>query len=82
MDQDPLRFTAGQMADSIRAGNLTATELIARSLARAHALQARCNCFVSILDDEASRHAEAADRAVRDGRVLGPLTACRLPSRT
>lgn len=70
---DPLRLSAGAMASAIREGALSVTELIGRSLVRARVLQAELNCFVLILDDEASRAAAAADRAVSDGRPLGPL---------
>lgn len=72
---DPLRLSAGAMASAIREGALSVTELIGRSLVRARVLQAELNCFVLILDDEASRAAAAADRAVSDGRPL----ACRSP---
>lgn len=71
--ENPLLLTAGAMAEAVRAGTLGATDLIARSLTRAHALQERFNCFVLILDDEAMRAAAAVDRAVAEGGLLGPL---------
>lgn len=70
---DPLRLTAGGMASAIRDGALSVIDLIGRSLARARVLQGELNCFALILDDEASKAAAAADRAMSDGRPLGPL---------
>lgn len=61
------------MARAVHSGRLSATELIARSLRRAHTLQQRFNCFVLILDDEALALAARADRAAAEGASLGPL---------
>ncbi len=70
---DPLSLNAGDMAAAVRAGHLRATDLIARSLARARLLQERCNCFVLILEQEAMQAAARADQAIAEGRQVGPL---------
>lgn len=70
---DPLSLTAGEMRQAIATRRVSASGLIAAALGRAHTLHAALNCFTLILDDEAMRHAAAADRAVAAGDPLGPL---------
>lgn len=72
-DTPPALASARSIADGIAAGRTSARAVIADALDRAHAAQARLNCFTLILDDEALAAAEAADAAVASGRAPGPL---------
>jgi Asp-tRNA(Asn)/Glu-tRNA(Gln) amidotransferase A subunit family amidase len=70
---DPEILSVRDTAAGIAAGRTRAEDVIAATLARAHAAQDRLNCFTLILDDEAMAAARAADAAVAAGGPLGPL---------
>lgn len=64
---------AGAQARLVREGGVTATRLVEASLARIAAVNPAVNAIVRRMDDEALAAAAAADRAVAEGRPLGPL---------
>jgi Asp-tRNA(Asn)/Glu-tRNA(Gln) amidotransferase A subunit family amidase len=64
---------AWQTAEDIRAGRVTAVEVVSRSLARIHELQPVLNAFTVVLDDSALASAREADEAVRRGDQLPAL---------
>jgi len=68
---DPPAAAWETVAD-IRAGRVTAAEVVSSSLERIHRLQPVLNAFTVVLDDQAVAAARAADNAVRQG---GPLPA-------
>lgn len=63
---------ARAIAAAIRAGDATAAETVAASLARCRALKS-CNAFVAIMDDAAMEAAMALDRMPPDARRKLPL---------
>jgi AtzE family amidohydrolase len=65
--------TALALAASIRAGNLTATELARRTLDDIERRDGAYNCFTSVTAERALAEAGAVDRAVAEGRDPGPL---------
>jgi aspartyl-tRNA(Asn)/glutamyl-tRNA(Gln) amidotransferase subunit A len=74
MDDDTLLFTsATRVAAMIRDRALSPVELMTAVLAAAHRLQPMLNPFVTLLDERAMDDARAAERALADGRPLGPL---------
>ncbi|MDP9221897.1 MAG: amidase [Actinomycetota bacterium] len=70
MDDPPA--AAWETVADIRAGRVTAAEVVSSSLERIHRLQPVLNAFTVVLDDQAVAAARAADNAVRQG---GPLPA-------
>jgi Asp-tRNA(Asn)/Glu-tRNA(Gln) amidotransferase A subunit family amidase len=65
--------TIEQFARQLRAGALTARELIETCLRRIEELQPRLNAFILVMADQARRDADAADREMAAGRDRGPL---------
>jgi Asp-tRNA(Asn)/Glu-tRNA(Gln) amidotransferase A subunit family amidase len=61
------------MADGIRNGSFTATELLEAHLGQIQRWNPKLNAFVSIDEDRARLQAMAADAAVKTGRPLGTL---------
>lgn len=71
---DELNFlTTAAAASAIRAGALSPVALLDAVLETARAIQPSLNPFVTIMEHEARAAAEAAERAVAEGRKLGPL---------
>jgi aspartyl-tRNA(Asn)/glutamyl-tRNA(Gln) amidotransferase subunit A len=74
MATDDIAFaTAGDLARMIRSRQLSAVEVMRAMLARAEKVQGALNCFITICADRALEDAAAADRAIAEGRALGPL---------
>src|SRR5215831_9834545 len=74
MTHTELAYTsAAQLAQMIRAKQISATEVVRATLARAEAVQAACNCFITISADQALRDAAAADQALAMAAAVGPL---------
>lgn len=61
------------MAQRIASRQTTAAAMVDAALARIDAVNPALNAIVRRMDDEAREAAAAADRAVADGAVLGPL---------
>lgn len=71
---DDVRYAgASAISFRIKNGSLTAEQVVRRSLDQAKTLQAKCNCFCVILEDEALAAARAADQRQARGEPLGPL---------
>jgi aspartyl-tRNA(Asn)/glutamyl-tRNA(Gln) amidotransferase subunit A len=64
---------AAELARLIREKELSATDVMEATLARAHKAQAILNCFITICADDALRDARAADERQARGEPLGPL---------
>src|SRR5262245_28811140 len=64
--------SAAELARMIRAKQISATEVVRAALARAEAVQAVCNCFITICGDQALTDAAAADQAVAKAAEVGP----------
>ena len=62
------------MADAVRGGKLSATELVAEALRRMDALDGPINAVVARRDDEAEEAAAAVDAEVARGEDPGPLS--------
>ncbi len=67
------RMTAAQLADGIRAGELTAVEVVEAHLARISTTNPTVNAVVSTLGEEAVTSARAVDQSRSRGEKLGPL---------
>ncbi len=72
-DLDLCYTPATELARRIREGRLAPVEVVANSLARIAEVNPKLNCFCFVYADEAMARAEAAERAVNEGRALGPL---------
>ncbi|MFO0997822.1 MAG: amidase [Alphaproteobacteria bacterium] len=62
-----------QAAEAIRRGEISPVELARASLERAHALNPRLNCLLTITEEEALDAAAAAEREIRAGHYRGLL---------
>ena len=65
-----------ELGRALRSGELTATALLEESLAaiqRSSEDDSPLNCFVSLAEEAARQDAQAADRALENGRDPGPL---------
>ncbi|MDR6100527.1 aspartyl-tRNA(Asn)/glutamyl-tRNA(Gln) amidotransferase subunit A [Agrobacterium larrymoorei] len=70
-DIDPA--TLSEAANLVRTGKVSSFELTLNTLDRAEATHSRLNAFIEIDRDGALQAARTADKAVKDGRSLGPL---------
>jgi amidase len=71
---DDLCFTpAVGLARMLRAGELSARELLSAFLDRIHRVNPRLNAIVSLAEEQAMDAAAVADLAAAQGRLLGPL---------
>jgi aspartyl-tRNA(Asn)/glutamyl-tRNA(Gln) amidotransferase subunit A len=74
MTADDLAFaSASDLARLIRSKQVSAVEVMRATLARAEKAQAALNCFITVCADQALAAADAADRALGEGREAGPL---------
>jgi len=62
-----------EIAEAIRTGKLSSTEVVRASIARAEALQPVLNCFTQLLGEEALEEAARADSELARGDLRGPL---------
>ena len=65
--------TLAELAQLLRAREISSTELVRSCLARAERLNPELNCFISLFPDHALEQAQAADRLLAAG-AGGPLT--------
>jgi amidase len=61
------------LAEAIRTGRVSSVEVVEAHLHRIDAVNPAVNAIVTVLGEQALEAAHAADRAVADGAVLGPL---------
>ena len=73
MTDELWRRGARQLADDIANKRTTSREVVEAHLARIAEVNPAVNAVVKVLADDARRMADAADRAVNEGRSLGPL---------
>jgi fatty acid amide hydrolase len=66
-------LTATEIAQKIKAGELSAREVVDAHIQRIEQVNTRLNAVVIPLFDQARKEADAADTAQRQGDVLGPL---------
>lgn len=67
------KLSAAGVARRIRDGHLSPTEVVDALLDRIDARNDRTNAFVAVTEDRARQAAKEAERAIEDGRPLGPL---------
>ena len=72
MTVDPTAASTTRLARAIREGELSSLEVVEACLARIEAVDPRINAVVRIVEDVRDQ-ARAADAALRDGTVVGPL---------
>jgi aspartyl-tRNA(Asn)/glutamyl-tRNA(Gln) amidotransferase subunit A len=70
---DPTLLPAHRLADEIAALRLSPVEIVDALLARIAAQDQKLHAFVEVYADEARLAAEAADKAIRSGHMVGPL---------
>lgn len=70
---DLIQRSASQMARLVRAGEVSAVELVEAHLERIAAVNPQLNAVVTLCAERARREAAAADAAVAHGGQLGPL---------
>jgi amidase len=73
MTRDICFMTATEMAANIRAGHLSAREVMQAHLARIEAINLKVNAIVTLHAEQAMEAAAAADEAQARGEPLGPL---------
>ena len=73
MSQDFAWTSAADLAAHIAAGESSAEEVVAASLARLAATEPALNAFVTVMEEAALRDARAADARRARGEPLGPL---------
>jgi len=61
------------VAPRLRAGEISAVEVVDACLARIEELNPRLNTFITVLAEEAREQAKQADADIKAGRWLGPL---------
>jgi amidase len=67
------RWPASQIANAVRAKEISAEEATASCLTRIEAVNAKLNALVEVYPDEALAAARMADRMIAHGHALGPL---------
>jgi Asp-tRNA(Asn)/Glu-tRNA(Gln) amidotransferase A subunit family amidase len=67
------QLTAAGLARRVRDGDYSPTDIVKAHLERIHERNDRTNAFVTVTDELAEEMASAAERAVEDGKTLGPL---------
>jgi amidase len=67
------QWDAIDLAYGIRTRVISSREAVSSCLTRIDQVNPTLNALVLVLREEALKHADEADRAVREGRVLGPL---------
>jgi fatty acid amide hydrolase len=70
---DLTTLTASELAQRIRAGDLTSQEVVEAHIQRIEAVNPKINAVVFPLFDQARAEAKAADEARAQGKPLGPL---------
>ncbi|WP_019142342.1 amidase [Noviherbaspirillum massiliense] len=73
MSQDICFMTATEMAAQIRAGQLSAREVMSAHLAQIERINPQVNAIVTLHAEQAMASAKAADEAQARGEPLGPL---------
>ena len=68
-----MKKTVRALAPEIMRGRISPVALTEEVLQRAERLNPTINSYITILRDRALREAEAAERAIREGRYSGPL---------
>ena len=66
-------LTAGQMAEGVRGGRISAGDLAEATLDRIRSADGALNCFTDVFADRARSAARRVDETVRQGRDPGPL---------
>ena len=72
-DRDICFMTATEMATAIRAGHLSAYEVVVAHLARIESVNPQVNAIVTLHGEQALESARAADETQVRGATLGPL---------
>ena len=72
-DESVLSLPATTLAEQIRTRALSPVEAVAAALSRIERLNPRYHAYLTVCAGEARAAAESAERAVLDGRDLGPL---------
>ena len=73
MTGELLYKSAIELRELIAGKAVSPVELLEHSLARRDEVDPALNCFVTRMDDSASEHAKAAEKAILDGEELGLL---------
>lgn len=73
MENDLWRWSAVAVAAAIRDRKVSSREVVSSNLARLDAVNPGLNAVVDVMADEALRAADAADKMVADGAMLGVL---------
>ena len=71
---DPQYLTVHQLSAALRSCRLSSAELVNTLLDRIATHDQKLHAFVALYPEEARLAAEAADKAIRAGHAVGPLT--------
>ena len=70
---DDIAMSASDIAAQVASRTLSASTVIARTLARIAELDTRLNAFTDVTAERAERRAREIDRSIADGSAAGPL---------
>src|SRR5437763_4163987 len=70
---DPSFLPAHRLAAEIAARRLSPVDIVEALLSRIEALNPKLHAFIDVYADDARLAAEAADKAIRSGHMVGPL---------
>ena len=73
MDKELCYMPALEMAEAIRKQDISCTEIVDEILERIEKINPKINAYCTVLTDEARKTAKEADKAVKQGKRLGPL---------
>jgi aspartyl-tRNA(Asn)/glutamyl-tRNA(Gln) amidotransferase subunit A len=71
---EPAELTIHDLADRLRRSETTAVEIAESVFRRIDSVESRIQAYTTVVRDAALRQAEAADRRIRSGGDLSPLT--------
>ena len=70
---DPTLLSVHELSAAIRARRLSPVDLVEAYLARIQAREPKLQAFVEVYADDARLAAQAADKAIRSGHMVGPM---------
>ena len=71
--QDLTRLSIAQVSELIKSSQVSPVELVDTTVARIDELDGTINSYITVMEEQARRSAQEAERSIRAGNYLGPL---------
>ena len=71
--QDLTRLSIAQVSELIRSSQISPLDLVETTMARIAELDGTINSYITVMEDQARRSAQEAERQIKAGEYLGPL---------